>query len=460
VLISTGSKQKRGRNPPQAPYCTRWYSVTRKLRGKGEGVLTLPLFLGDFSRRSFSARRVKVYCVRKKIKRSRFWTTFSSRAVKFVGMTQETIYEYIYAPVLNFAQTSLRYADISRDAVVATGSKFYGKDILYAAHCKLNDILRQLGDEYVMKDRRAGLQSDVFMGDLYDAIKNAENSANFTYRFTIWKIGEVPRIPQDVLTSLSIRVNECTEKIEGLIDQCKIYLPSGPTVWPPLPKPERLENPVVIANVPAESLESCAKQKEFIEKNGGKGHIRQITQRKGGLVAFLDTADSAQILADMLKENVRDVKVSYRKPKFLAVARFVPPATTEEEIIAANSEVTEVHRFGTSGTVKLVFKDSFARDQTIKRGIFVDYTHFRVEAYKELPKRCFNCQSFEHLSSACSNAPKCSKCAGAHVASRTSPCTSTTVKCALCPEGHNTHPSYSMRCPLVRNAMKKPTTTK
>ena len=38
-----------GKEPPGMSYCTRRYSVTRKLWGIGEGVLTLPLFLSYFS---------------------------------------------------------------------------------------------------------------------------------------------------------------------------------------------------------------------------------------------------------------------------------------------------------------------------------------------------------------------------------------------------------------------------
>ena len=182
--------------------------------------------------------------------------------------------------------------------------------------------------------------------------------------------------------------------------------------------------------------------------------MQKIQQTKSGLVAYIKTDSAAQALSDSLSK-ISDIKVKYQKEKFMAVAKFVPPGTTLEEIIAGNPNVTETKRYGTSQTVRLAFADASSRDRAIRQGIYVEYTHLKVTAFKEIPKRCFKCQSFEHLARECSNQPCCPRCAGPHESTREAPCQSNSVKCALCPNGKNEHPSYSLFCPAVRKAMNK-----
>ena len=257
-------------------------------------------------------------------------------------------YWYIYSPVLNFVETCLRHQDITKDSVISTGVKFYTREQIREAHDELNNIVDAY-DENLLKDRRSQIGRDVLFSDMYDTVKTLRNNSEFNVRFTIWKISEIPRIPQDVITSMTVRVNECVEKLVTMIDQCKAALPQ-PSDWPPLPAPEKPLNRVFISGLAPEKTESCSNQKRFIEEFITPEHVQKIQQTKSGLVAYIKTDSAAQALSDSLSK-ISDIKVKYQKEKFMAVAKFVPLGTTPEEIIAGNPNVTEAKRYGTSQTV-------------------------------------------------------------------------------------------------------------
>lgn len=141
-------------------------------------------------------------------------------------------YSYVYAPVLNFIETALRYQDsVTKDAAVITAVKFFTREILRENHEKLNEIADSFGEQYV-KERRSQASRETLASDMYDTVKLLSSVTEFKTRFTIWKLSEVPKIPQDTFTTLCVKVNECTDKIDSVMEQCKSVLPSQ-GVWPP-----------------------------------------------------------------------------------------------------------------------------------------------------------------------------------------------------------------------------------
>lgn len=362
-------------------------------------------------------------------------------------------YSYVYAPVLNFIETALRYQDsVTKDAAVITAVKFFTREILRENHEKLNEIADSFGEQYV-KERRSQASRETLASDMYDTVKLLSSVTEFKTRFTIWKLSEVPKIPQDTFTTLCVKVNEYTDKIDSVMEQCKSVLPSQ-SVWPPLPQPAKALHRVFITNVPTTEIDSCSKQKLFIERHDSDGGIDHIQQTKSGLVAYMKSPKSAASLANSLK-SFPDISASFREEKFFAIAKFVPLATTEDDVVSVNPKLVSAKRFGQSETVKLTFSDADSRNAAIKCGLFIGYTHIKVLPFRQIPKRCFKCQSFDHLAKDCTSTMRCSRCAGSHENSRESSCRSQTVKCALCPEPNNGHPSFSLQCPAVRRAIQK-----
>lgn len=241
--------------------------------------------------------------------------------------------------------------------------------------------------------------------------------------------------------------------IDSVMEQYKSILPSQ-NDWPRLPQPEKSLHRVFISNVPTSEIDSCSKQKQFVKRHASDGGIDHIQQTKSGLVAYMNSPKSAATLANSLKSSP-DISASFREEKFFAIAKFVPLATTDDDILSVNSKLVSAKRYGQSETIKLTFSDADSRNAAVKYGLFIDYTHIKVLPFRQIPKRCFKCQSFDHLAKDCTNSMRCSRCAGPHENSRESSCDSQTVKCALCPDTNNSHPSFSLQCPAVRRAMQK-----
>lgn len=362
-------------------------------------------------------------------------------------------YSYVYAPVLNFIETALRYQDtVTKDSTVNTAVKFFTKENIRENHEKLNEIANSFGEQYV-KERRSQVSRETLTSDMYDTVKLLSSLPVFKTRFTIWKLSEVPKIPQDTFTTLCVKVNECTDKIDSVMEQCKSILPSQ-SDWPHLPQPKKSLHRVFISNVPASEIDSCSKQKQFVERHASDGGIDHIQQTKSGLIAYMSSPKSAATLTNSLKSS-SDIGASFREEKFFAIAKFVPIATTENDILSVNSKLVNAKRYGLSETIKLTFSDAESRNAAVKCGLFIDYTHIKVLPFRQIPKRCFKCQSFDHLAKDCTNSMRCSRCAGPHENSRESSCHSQIVKCALCPETNNSHPSFSLQCPAVRQAIQK-----
>ena len=139
-------------------------------------------------------------------------------------------YNYLYSPVLNFVKTCLRQSNITKDAIVSTDGKFFGKDLIPSGHTLLYGLVRE-PDEQFVKNRQTQATSDVFMSDICELLKVASNIPDFKTCFTIWKIGDLPSTPHDILTPMTVRVNECTDMIEDLIEQWKASLLESPA-WP------------------------------------------------------------------------------------------------------------------------------------------------------------------------------------------------------------------------------------
>jgi uncharacterized membrane protein len=86
-------------------------------------------------------------------------------------------------------------------------------------HARINEIAKQFNLNLV-RTRRAQITREILASDIYKILKALVSTTDFKFHFTVWKVSEVPRIPQDVITSLSLKVNEFKDQMRSLINQC------------------------------------------------------------------------------------------------------------------------------------------------------------------------------------------------------------------------------------------------
>ena len=165
---------------------------------------------------------------------------------------------------------------------------------------------------------------------------------------------------------------------------------------------------VLISNVPTSEIDFCSKQKEFVKRHASDGGIDYIQQTKSGLIACMNSPKSAATFSDSLKSSP-DISASFREEKLFTIAKFVPIATTDDDILSVNSKLVSAKRYGQSETIKLTFSDTDSRNAKVKYGLFVDYAHIKVTPFRQIHKRFFRWQSVDHLAKDCTNSMRCSR---------------------------------------------------
>lgn len=351
--------------------------------------------------------------------------------------------KYLYSPFLNFIQRSLNFKDIPHESVVSTAVRFFDKESVTQAVRFIRDQLDK--DGTILKERRSTINASVFVEDAIHAMKELDAKGDFPFKFTIYDPSETPSIPHDVFTSLTCKLNECGEKMNAWLDRCNASFVTK--TWPT--PSESLSIPLHVKEAPPEIYKSCQKQKEFLDSNGASGKVQKVVTRSDTLVLYVRTEHDAEAIANSIKSNSAAV-VKVHKPKFLAVAKFVPEDTTNEEIESAMEGIQEAKRYGTSKSVKLTFRDKEALEKALKYGVYVGYCHIKVDKYVAAPLRCFKCQKFDHLQRDCPNNAKCSRCSGDHENPKDNPCVRDT-KCANC---SGKHPCYSSQCPVYKRQLE------
>ena len=102
---------------------------------------------------------------------------------------------------------------------------------------------------------------------------------------------------------------------------------------------------------------------------------------------------------------------------------------------------------GGSTSLAVDFHDIEQANVALSRGLNYNGTHYDCETPQKerFLARCGNCQAYGHQYAACSNAPRCGKCAQQH---QLKECKSPHEKCALC--NARGHGSSSSNCPIKR----------
>ena len=166
--------------------------------------------------------------------------------------------------------------------------------------------------------------------------------------------------------------------------------------------------------------------------------------------AFCSEAPSV-LSAKLPSGSQNSIKCKLREEKSFGIIRGLSVDVDANELVKHNPGlVEEALRFGQSETVRLTFKNKLTMNFAMSNGIKLGYDFFRVTKYKEAPRRCFRCQSYDHLIENCKNSPRCSRCAGPHTSNKDTPCNED-PKCVSC-EG--SHVCFSLTCPKLREILK------
>lgn len=113
------------------------------------------------------------------------------------------------------------------------------------------------------------------------------------------------------------------------------------------------------------------------------------------------------------------------------------------QLLSSSVRITDIHRFGKSRCVKLVFEGT-----TLPSHVKVGFVRHPVRPYVPRPVQCRKCQKIGHVSAACTSTKTCPRCGGVHDGPT---CTIESPVCANC---KGPHEATSRECPKVKTEMK------
>lgn len=111
-------------------------------------------------------------------------------------------------------------------------------------------------------------------------------------------------------------------------------------------------------------------------------------------------------------------------------------------LITSTAHITDIHRFGRSRCVKIVFEGN-----NLPSHVKVGYVRHPVRPYVPRPLQCRKCQKLGHVSAVCVNRLTCPRCSGDHDESI---CEGSNLKCSNC---DGPHESRSKECPKIKTEL-------
>ena len=153
----------------------------------------------------------------------------------------------------------------------------------------------------------------------------------------------------------------------------------------------------------------------------------------------LETLKNIQALGNF---PVRSFKV-YGKDASIGVISDVDPQITEESLarlVISTVRILNVHRFGLSRCVKLVFDSS-----SLPAHVKVGYVRHPVRPYVPRPLQCHRCQKIGHVSAVCKSSVTCQRCGESHQLEECK------VEAPKCPNCAGTHDATSKLCPKLKD---------
>ena len=150
------------------------------------------------------------------------------------------------------------------------------------------------------------------------------------------------------------------------------------------------------------------------------------------------------------KENTLGIGLASRKQKAMLISELVRVNITTLTSLRIHhiKDIEYIEDFkGGSTALAVDFHDIEQANVALSRGLNYNGTHYDCETplKERFLARCGNCQAYGHPYAACTNAPRCGKCAQQH---QLKDCKTLHQKCALC--NARGHGSSSSNCPIKR----------
>ncbi|GFT88164.1 nucleic-acid-binding protein from transposon X-element [Trichonephila clavipes] len=217
-------------------------------------------------------------------------------------------------------------------------------------------------------------------------------------------------------------------------------------------------------HVPPITIDNVSNQAGLLKHLQGLTNLKLEAKLLGTkLRIYPQTAYAYHLIRKYVEENQLE-SFTYILPedkKLRLVIRGLPTDMSPVEIIGSLAEqdisVNECHIMTSKKTGKemplfLITMDKTEQNRAAYHVTNIGYMKVKVEALRPKygPPQCFRCQGFFHSSRFCTRAPRCVKCAGAHLAKECTKPMDQKPKCCLC-EGE--HPASFLGCP--RNPRNK-----
>jgi hypothetical protein len=184
----------------------------------------------------------------------------------------------------------------------------------------------------------------------------------------------------------------------------------------------------------------------------------------GTVLLFFHDAKSKQRVIDEWSStyfgtNTRVADPLNKPPNLSVVAKNIPLDLTEAEMLndlknvfASCERVTRFQRNGERlPVIKVDFIDVKDKDKIVEEGCFFKNVFIPVNEYIHVSKpiRCYHCQKFGHVSSACKHGVACVKCSGGH---KHAECHTDAIRCTNCSGNHF---ASDTRCPFFLEMARK-----
>jgi hypothetical protein len=347
----------------------------------------------------------------------------------------------IYNPVLNFVYRANKAGNASVD-IISKATQYYKPDILL----KAKEIIWPMAGKTTRVSER--VKALDIVTDLIGAVRQCDEKKIALLKFVIYEPDEEPIIPGEVTATLTRKLNEVCSSVEDL-KQHITTLKSQTSFVPQVPSVTSQPKPTysVILKQPAKGLVKPDDRKGYIESLADAAccsHIMDLKPLQKEWRIVLDDKDAATTLANAVK----DAKL--KSPSCFGIIRHIPDDIEDSDLCGLIQNCVKAERIRKTRSFKLLFDSKMHLLKAMENPVTFGYEKHRIQDYKFLPMRCYNCQQFGHAAQTCKNDTKCSRCAACHKNSKEDPCNND-VKCALCSSAD--HPCFSIKCPVAMKIM-------
>ena len=227
--------------------------------------------------------------------------------------------------------------------------------------------------------------------------------------------------------------------------------------------------PVVVKGIPRSTTDNPILLKDEIKKVKPNANIQNIKVFKSGDI-LIQPCDphSSNILLQNWPSNVKLGKPTARlptnkiPPNNNVVILGVHPSVTDAQIQTSledyGHQIVSLRRFTAKATgnptwkIRVNFSEQESKKAALANGVYIGYSLHKCQDYHALPTviQCYNCNTWGHHASKCTNPMKCVRCGESHKVSQCPVARENTI-CSNCGDSHS---SAYKGCPAYKIAQQ------